>query len=262
MSETPKSDALEIEKEKQKTIRYGIYAVVLLVLLVGAFWVFSNKDVKKLNLNIKEGTVGLEKYDTDKPLTEQVKTETSVYKKDGETIEYTTGSISQDVIKTLQKEHVTIKNNEFTGHNFISEKSGFLFYCPSPESWNVVYNEAALVDPVNNNLYTYTHRKDERFKVEVTAGTNNYNMTLQEFVGTLGLSAMYSGLEMNDVKYEGGNIAFMAYNTPDAGTSSIVKIIATGKLFYIVGCTYPAADSGSNMVSEMKQMVSSFSLIG
>jgi hypothetical protein len=261
MTDSKNSDQLEIEKERQKTIRYGMYSIVVLVLLIGAYLVFTNKDVKKLNLNIKEGTVGLEKYDTEKPLTEQGKTETSEYKRDGETIEYTTGTVSKEVIQSLEKENVNINSNGFTGNNFISQEFNFLFYCPSPKNWNIQYNEAALTDPINNSLYTFSNKNDARFKVETIIGTNNYNLTLEQFVNSLATSSAYAGIEMSDIQYQKGNIAFMAYDNPNMGNSYIVKIIAKDNFFYIFGCSYPIDAANDLKVKTLKQMVSTFSII-
>ena len=260
MTEPKNSDQLEIEKERQKTIRYGIYAIVLLVMLVGAYMVFTNKDVKKLNLSVKDGTVGLEKYDTEKPLTKQAKTETSEYEANGQKIEYTTGSVSKEVIRSLTNENVVIRSNEFTGNNFISERFGFLFYCPKPDNWEIQYNEAALRDPTNS-LYSFINKKDARFKVETIIGTNNYNLSLQQFVNTLSESSTFAGIKMNDVKYEDGNIAFMAYDNAALGNSYIVKIIARENLFYVFGCGYPSEMVNDVKVTTMKAMVSTFSLI-
>ena len=145
------SEAYLIEKERQKTRRsrnkYIFFAVIIVAALFILYFIVGKGGKGGIDVDIAKGTF---KFNVDKPVVEQANTETKTYRtNDGKSIDFTTGTVSRDVISDFENENISFSPNQFVGENLVNDIAGYIISSADPGLWTVHYNPAGLNDESN-----------------------------------------------------------------------------------------------------------------
>jgi hypothetical protein len=258
---TGESDALAIEKERQKTKRYFMFLVIFaLIAVIGIFIVFSGHEsggTRKVDLDLAKGKLT---FSVDKPIVEQVKLPTESYTTQGSTVPFTTGTVDKAVIQQLN-EVEPIQPTQFSGQNFINEEAGFLLTVENPAFWQVSYDPQGLDDPFFpvNTIYTSdgSHLNVNIEWLEPGTGLQTYvEQGLQQLI--------YSGVlaQLPQVDYDyASQTAFLYYVNPYTGGETYQKVVLNGNQVYIATANYNSLLSDPQRVQELITMVATFTLI-
>jgi len=258
-----KSDAVAIEKERQKTKRYFMFlSFFTIIALTGIFIVFKGSESggkRSVDLDITKGKLS---FSVEKPLVQQVNQPTSNYSTSEGTVKFTTGKIDPTVIQRLDEEGVSIEPTRFTGQNFINKQAGFLLTVNNPDYWEVLYDPSGLVNPTTpiNTIVT-----DDGSHLNINLENLMPGTNLETYV-TQGLQTLiFSGLlsQMPEVSYDhASQTAFLSYFNPMTNGETYQKVIVQGSKAYIASANYNTLLSNRQRIRELIEMIASFTLIG
>jgi hypothetical protein len=256
------SDAVAIERERQKTKRYIMFLLVFAaVAIIGIFVVFVDSETggkRRVDINLAEGKLSLS---VDKPIVEQVKLPTSSYNAAGRTVEFTTGEIDPSVLQDLPN-YESIQPTSFTGKNFINREAGFLLAIDNPSLWQVTYNPDGMYNPLSpvNTIYTHdgTHLNVNIEQVPSGTGLEEYvNASLQTLIAS---GMMY---QLPEVSFDDASgSAFFYHVNPLTDGRTFQKIVLKHDTAYIASANYNESISDPDRVDDLIEMVSTFAVIG
>jgi hypothetical protein len=255
----PESDSVLIERERQKTRRQMMFYTLLgAIACLGLVLVFSNDDGKrKVDIDLSSGKFT---FSIDKPIVEQVNQQKETASLNGKEIDFTTGSISTQVINEIQKADKNISPTAFAGKNLINQQAGFLLTVEHPEEWNVSYNPEGLNNPlvpINTIANAYGN-----LNVTRSVADNNYSFeTLVEMTMQLLLNYGYITEIPNIVYDDSRTTAFLTYTNQQTGGISYQKM--TLKKGYVYGATanYNANLTPAQKKNDLINMVASLTVI-
>jgi len=256
----PESDFLKIERERQKTKRQMMmYLLMGTISIAGLFLVFKGTEGKgEAEIDLSKGKFH---FKVDRPIVEQVNQETKTTTLRGEEIDFTTGTISPDVIEDLQKENIQISPNQFTGKNLINKEAGYVLTVENPEQWSVQYNPAGLNDPMTPINIISGQGGDLRITRSPLQQGIDFTTQVEYAMSML----LYMGLitEIPHIEYDDSRTtAFLTYNNQQTGGISYQKLILKNGMVYA-----PTANYSNTMTSQQDRdalinMVASFTVIG
>ncbi|MEK6571827.1 MAG: hypothetical protein AABZ61_10690 [Bacteroidota bacterium] len=259
--EPRESEAVAIEKERQRTKRYLVFvATFALLAVIGIFVVFRGSESggkRTVDIDLKGGKISLS---VDKPIVEQVNLSKSSYNSPQGKVEFTTGEVDPSVVKQIS-ENEQVTPTAFVGKNFINQQARFLLTVDNPSHWQVTYNPEGLTNPLKpvNTIYTQDG-SHLNVNLETTRGMN-----LEEYVtASLGALIAYGVLtEMPDVSYdEESGTAFLYYVNNITGGRSYQKLVLKGNTVYVATANYNEALSDPDRIKELIDMVATFSVVG
>ncbi len=257
--QTPESDFVIIEREKQKTRRQMMFYLLLgSIALIGLFLVFRNDEGKrKVNIDISKGKF---EFSIDKPIVEQVNQTTQSATLRGEEVDFTTGSISSEVIDQLQQDNASISPNQFAGKNLINKEGGYVLTVDNPQKWNVQYNPAGLNDPMTPiNIITGQGGELRITRSPLQAGYDfdtqvEYSMQMLLYMGFI--------TQIPDIKYDDTRTtAFLTYNNQQTGGISYQKLILKNGMVYAPTANYNGMSTSEEDKTALINMVASFTPI-
>lgn len=236
--------SVEVAKEKQKTLRWGMFIGAFFIL--GAAAIFLGKNLK---INVKEGQL-----EVSKPLIEQVNQPT---KSDtGTSTTFTTGKIDKNLAQEI-KALPGVDPNHFTGKNYINNEYNYLFSCDNPEKYNIAYRSSNYNsgDPIN-----YIDAGDGiEFKLIIS--DNDQNTTMEELINLLtSASAMINGMQPEVTYADGGKTAFFKTYVKAYLKYAIIKIILTPERGFIAGVYYPEKLANDPRKLDLEKMVATLTL--
>ncbi len=260
-SEKKASDEVLIERERQKTKRLFIYfGFMALISIFAIFYIFKDDNGKRtFDLNLKEGKLSLS---VDKPIVQQVDQKTAEYKTTDKEIKFTYGSINSSVIDELSKKtSVQISPYSFTGENYINKDIGYLFTVTNPANWRLTYHPGGL-----NNLNPINILIDINGTGEfnVVAENASYGMNIEEYTqaNLQTLNSMGFFQSFPDISYGNDGItSFLIYNNTLDGLRTYQKLTKSDNRFFVATAKYDPLYTNPQIINELEQMVTSFTLI-
>ena len=256
------SDAYLIELEKQKTRRsrnmYLFFGTVIIAAIVALYFMVGSGGKGGIDVSLKEGTF---KFNVDKPVVEQVKTETKAYEtRDGKTIHYTTGKIDKQVLNHYNNENIAYSPRQFIGENLINEEAGYIISCTNPGTWTVEYNPAGLNDPLTpiNTLKAMdgSHLNVTRESIQYASVQEYVNVAVSLLLN-LGTIATYPEVSYADDQ----KTAFLTFTNTATNGQSFMKIIEGKAYYYIANANYNLSITDPAVQNELIGMVANFTLI-
>ncbi|MEX0967369.1 MAG: hypothetical protein WD077_09030 [Bacteroidia bacterium] len=265
MSDPKPSERLEIEKERQKTIRslamYGVLAVLIVFVVYVVFLRNPTGENRKVDVDLATGKFSVS---VEQPIVDQVNVKEASYKgtQEDKSVEFTTGEVNEDVITELeQRSEKKISPENFTGQNLINKEGGYLLTVPSPEHWSVNYNAQGYNNPLVA-VHTISRPQGEHVAVNLEDPGSEYS--LEEYVASalemISMAGMLS--EWPEISYDHeGRTAFLSYRNPQTGGVTYQKVVKRGTKFFIVTANYNLSITPQNVQNELIKMVSTFTLI-
>ena len=256
--------SVEIEKERQKTIRYFMFiAVFAVIALVAIYTIFSNNGAggkRSVDIDLSKGTIALS---VDQPIIEQVKQPVKNYDTPQGTVQFTTGKVEAAELAKFNT-NVNLQAaqpNQFTGKNFINNEIGFLLTVENPQFWQVTYSPQGITIPVVpvNTIY-----ESNGNHLNINIERLQPGMDLQGFVTqSLQSMVMLGALsQMPEVSYDlASQTAFLEYMNPQTGGQSYQKVVLKGNVAYIASANYNIMISDPQRVKDLIKMVATFTLI-
>lgn len=256
--------SVEIEKERQKTIRYFMFIAVFAVIsLVAIYTIFNNDGTggkRSVDIDLSKGTIALS---VDQPIVEQVKQPVKNYDTPQGTVQFTTGKVEAAELAKFNNNFnlQAAQPTQFTGKNFINNEVGFLLTVENPQFWQVAYNPQGITIPVMpvNTIYesngTHLNVNIERLQPGVD---------LQGFVTQSLQTMMNLGVlsQMPDVSYDmASQTAFLEYANPQTGGQTYQKVVLKGNVAYIASANYNSMISNPQRIQDLIKMVATFTLI-
>jgi hypothetical protein len=256
--------SVEIEKERQKTIRYFMFiAVFAVIALVAIYIIFGNSGAggkRSVDIDLSKGTIALS---VDQPIVEQVKQPVINYDTPQGTVQFTTGKVEAAELDKVNTNFnlQTAQPTEFTGKNFINNEVGFLLTVENPQFWQVAYNPQGITIPVVpvNTIY-----ESNGNHLNVNIERLQPGMDLQGFVTQSLQSMVMLGVlsQMPEVSYDlASQTAFLEYANPQTGGQSYQKVVLKGNVAYIASANYNNMISDPKRVQDLIKMVATFTLI-
>jgi hypothetical protein len=247
---------VKIAHDKEKTKRYFIYLASLVILaLVGIY--FAAKNGGTVSMNTKDGV----SINLDKPIVAQVGVSTSDYKTDKGEIKFTTGSVSQGLIQNLESSGGAFSPAKFAGENFINKEAGFIFSISHPEQWQVSYNPQRSGRTWRINDFLAPDGSNLNVVIDFLSRPIDLAPYIQENIGQMMQMGMIN--QMPYVQYDqGSNTAFFYYRNLINGGDTYQKLILTPNAAYFASANSSPMTANPQIVSDMIQMVSTFTLIG
>lgn len=259
------SDAVKIAHDKEKTKRFTLYiGSLVLVAVFGIYFVFRASDnggTRKFDLDIKGGKIALS---VDKPIVAQVGVATSEYKTSKGDISYTTGRVDKDVIKQFENAGSIFSPNSFSGKNFVNKEAGFIFSNEHPENWQVIHNSsiASTRATIVNNFVSVDGRLNN---INVVIDQLPRPQSLTEYVEENVQQTIDLGMinQMPVISYNlPSKTAFLRFQNLTTGGITDQKIILSGSTAYIATANYSPSGGNAEILSDMQEMVTSFTVIG
>lgn len=255
------SDETNIAVEREKTKRLmitvgagGVLGVLAMILF------FNTVGDRKGDLDI-DITSGKFKVSLDKPIGEQVQQSTSsLSTKDGP-LQFSTGTISDSVIKNVVAQGQTIDPSKFVGKNLISPDAGFVLSTKDPSKWNVSYDPSGLS---NSNVPVTTISGDGLGWVKVERQTNVGQMNIRQFIN-VAVAAMRSSGMINsepDIQFDDDHqTAFLTVTNIETGGQSYLKVVIYNNTVFVASAEYNSLLTDANTKNDLISMVASFSPI-
>lgn len=235
------------------------YILMGSIALIGLLLVFKDDEGKrKVDIDISKGKF---EFSIDKPIVEQVNQSTQSTTMRGEQIDFTTGSISPEVIEKLQKEDIQISPDQFTGKNLINKTAGYILTVNNPQKWNVQYNPIGLSNSyVPINIISGNGGDLRTTRSIMLPGADfqsQVEMTLQMFLN-MGIIT-----QMPDIKYDDERTtAFLTFTNQQTGGISYMKLMQKDGMVYGATANYNSMLTSQEDVNELINMVASFTVIG
>ena len=257
------SEAYLIEKERQKTKRQRSYLFFFGILgLTGIIVIFSmlNQSGGKgnLDINLKEGKFN---FSVDKPIVEQAKTETKTVQAAGKTINFTTGTINQEVLTDINNPTDSFFPNAFIGENLINTEAGYVISSYQPTWWYVVYNRNGLNDPLTP-INTLSYSDGSHLNITREPARDWYS--IEDFVEAsiqqlfdYQIIAEYPFVSYSD----DARTAFLTFTNPYTAGQSYMKVVEGVNHYYIATANYNLNISPYDVQDELVAMVANFTLI-
>lgn len=256
------SDAYLIEKERQKTIRsrnmYLFFGIIILSALFALYFMLGSGGKGGIDVNVAEGTF---KFNVDKPVVEQANTETQIYKTpEGKSIDFTTGTISQNVLNDFSEENISFSPNSFVGENLINDVAGYIVSSSNPGMWTVQYNPGGLNNPLTA---INSFQASDGSHMLVTREKANYP-SIQEYIeAAVSTLINYEVIEdYPNVSYaDDGKTAFLTFTNLNTNGQSYMKAIHGYSYFYIATANYNLDYTDYSAQESLISMVANFTLI-
>jgi len=256
------SEAYLIEKEKQKTIRsrnmYMFFGIIILSSLFALYIMLGSGGKGSIDVDVTDGKF---KFSVDKPVVEQAKTETKPYKTpEGKVIDFTIGTISQEVLNDFGKENISFSPNLFVGENLINATAGYIVSSSNPGMWNIQYNPAGLSDPLTAiNSFQATdgsHMLVTREPV-IYSSIEDYVEAAITVLFNYGVITDYPNVSFaND-----GKTAFLTFTNITTNGQSYMKVVEGYSHYYIATANYNLDYTGYTTQEALISMVANFTLI-
>lgn len=239
--------AVEMYREKQKTIRkaitFGVILIVGLMVIIFGGKLKLSKDEIVIEKNIIESTG-------------QKKENTGIG-------EFTTGQLNPKAKEYIQENKDKISTAGFTGKNYINNELGYLFSVEHPEKWQISY-ERDNWD--KDGMAVNTIEAGDGIVFKLTAGKNSEHTDIETLA-----NAMYLGLSL----YAGNDPSLKPEINFDKATQTaffngmnvqnhkrvLMKVILKNDNGYIGYVEYPKEFEGDERVKELKHMVGTLTLI-
>lgn len=256
------SDAYLIEKERQKTRRsrnrYIFFVILAVAALLTLYFIVGKGGKGGFEMNLTEGTF---KFNVDKPVTEQMKTATKSFQTSGgKQIDYTTGTVSADIIDQFEVNDITFSPYMFSGENLVNSEAGYLISSSAPDLWTVQYNPAGLYDPLTP-VHTLMASDGSNLNITMEAVSfPNIEDYIQESINNLiayGFITEYPYVSYAD----DGRTAFLTFTNYTSNGQSYMKVIKGNSYYYIATANYNLSYSDQYVTDELIWMVANFTLI-
>ena len=257
----PSADSEKLAIEKQKTLRFLMTIVALLLLAGVGFYVLVRGTEKggsgKVDVDL---TAGKFSVSVQKPIVEQIDLGTSKTEGDSDKIQFTEGLIKNQKIIDQITNLGSSGSATFTGKNFISNDLRCLFSVQHPDKWQIRYNPAGLQ---NSAIPVYTVFNQEGSHLNIGVGPIPPNVNIQQFV-TLNIQAMLQTGQLwqqPQVTYDlPSETAFAVFTNPQTGGESYQKVIinrASNRVF-IASANYNQDFSTSEGIQDLTNMIATF----
>ncbi len=256
------SDAYLIEKERQQTIRsrnmYMFFGIIIISALFALYFMLGAGGKGSIDVDVTEGKF---KFSVDKPVVEQAKTETKSYiTSEGKTIDYTIGTISQEVLTEFSEENISFSPNYFVGENLINDVAGYIVSSSNPGMWDIQYNPAGLSDPLTAiNSFQATDGSHMLVTREPVIYSN-----IQEYIEAA-VSMLFSYEVITDypnVSYANdGKTAFLTFTNITTNGQSYMKVVEGYSHYYIATANYNLDYTNYTTQEALISMVANFTLI-
>jgi len=241
--------ALEIYKEKQKTIRKFISYSVILIVGVLVIFLGGKFKVSKDGIEISKDILATTKQEVEKG-------------KDGS---FTTGKLNQEGKKLIEDNKDKINAKGFTGQNYINYEHGYLFAVAHPDKWQISYHPENVGAEDSNNKPVNMIDGGDGIIYRTAIGDNDEGYDIQTIA--TGLYGMMAALTPDshaqpEISYDvATKTAFFKGNNLQNGKKVLMKIILKDNKGYFAYLEYPSALESDARVTEMQEMVSTFTLI-
>ncbi len=262
MSSNESNDSLAIEKEKTK--RYfamlGVGGVVVVILAIMFFSKFGQSGSGSFKVT-KDGV----ELSIDKPLIDQVEHTNRALQTGNDSIEFTTGSINEQVIEEVQKQHGSeLTPKKFVGRNLIDTKGRFVLASNNSSSWKVQHNNAGYSDVMQPIVHlTATGGESvtvHRMPMSMFNNCNNIRCAVQQML--LGLEAQGLLEQSPLVEYDDAtNTAFLTFTNPNTLGQSYVKAVVSDGYWYEARADYNTLVSDAKIQRDAVNMIASFAII-
>ena len=250
-----------IEKEKQKTARarnmYMFFGIIIIASLVALFNMVGDGGKGGIDVDMTQGTF---KFTVDKPVVEQVHTERKTYNTpEGRSIDFTTGTISQNVLTDFDNQSNSFSPGRFVGENLINQEAGYVVSSTNPSRWNIQYNPAGLSDPLTPiNTFSISDGSHMNINREYS-----YVSSIQDYV-TASIGTLISLgviVDYPNVSYADNNMtAFLTFTNLATNGQSFMKVVKRDSYFYIATANYNLAITSYDVQEELIGMVADFTL--
>lgn len=255
--------AIVREKERQKTKRYLMFLSFMAVIaVVGIFVVFTNDESggkRKVDIDLSKGKLT---FAVEKPILQQVNQPTSKYNTGESAVEFTTGTVSPAVLQQIEENFPSIEPTGFVGRNFVNKLAGFLLTVNHPESWQVSYNPGGMMNPLLpiNQIFTADGSHLNITREQLMFGQDLETYVTASLQNILNLGVI---LDYPEVSYDyASNTAFLSYVNPYTSGETYQKVVVKGGYAYIATANYNNMLSNAQRVSDLIEMVATFTLIG
>ena len=253
------SDAVAIEKERQKTKRYFLFlAFFTLIALTGIFVVMNKGGNSKVEINLSEGKILLSQGD---PIIASAEQPTKTYNTPEGPVEFTTGEIDGAFIEQLKSEGESISPTEFIGENFINEDIGIILTVLHPDQWEISHNPAGLN---NSDIPVNTISTADGSNLAINVEDLMEDITIEEYVEPNLNDLINSGQldQMPEVLYDyESQTAFLFFNSPETDEEFYMKLIIRDGFGFLATATYSPTHSDPERIDDLAEMVGSFTLI-
>lgn len=256
------SDAVKIAHDKEKTKRFTLYIVSLvLVAVFGIYFVFRASDnggTRKFDLDLKGGKIALS---VDKPIVAQIGVATTSYQTSKGEIQYTTGRVSPDLIRQLQGENMAFSDNAFTGKNFINQRAGFVFSIDHPQNWQISNSQGRRLENAEIvNSFNAADGSNMNVVIEELPSPMDFNQYVD--LNVQGLFSQGLVTERPPIGMDpSSNTAIFYYNNIVSGGATFQKLILSGNRSYVATANFSPLASNPQIIEDMRQMLASFTLI-
>jgi len=256
------SEAFLIEKEKQKTARsrnmYVFFGIIIIASLIALFYMLDKGGKGGIEADFTEGKF---KFTVDKPIVEQANTEKKSFTTpEGKNVDYTTGRVSQNVIREINDENITFSPYLFVGENLINDAAGYIVSSANPGMWNVQYNPAGLSDPlIPINTFSVQDGSHMNVNREAILIPNIQDYVLASISTLINYNVI---ADYPEVSYADDNrTAFLTFTNIAANGQSFMKVVKGASFFYIVTANYNLGITNYDIQEELISMVANFTII-
>jgi len=239
--------------EREKTKRTLIIAIAITVLgLVAMFFFFQNIDDRGGTLKVTESGV---EVTLEKPLAAQLGTESQTVKVLGDSVTFTTGTVSDSAVRKLVDAKGALSENRFTGKNLIDTSAGFVISSRTPQQWNV--ERTASIDGTTSKLVA-----QDSSVVKVTTMTPPPGSTITSLAQDIVDDRMKRAPQAPkpSVRVDtAANTALIWFRNEAKGAPTCVKLVLANNLLYTVVAVSRATTEAAER--DVIEMASGFTVI-
>ncbi|OJX60023.1 MAG: hypothetical protein BGO89_08530 [Candidatus Kapaibacterium thiocyanatum] len=230
-----------------------IIAIAVTVLgLVAMFFFFQNIDDRGGTLKVTESGV---EVTLEKPLAAQLGTESQTVKVLGDSVTFTTGTVSDSAVRKLMDVKGEVSDNRFTGKNLIDTSAGFVISSRTPQQWNV--ERTTSISGTTSKLVA-----QDSSIVKVTTMTPPPGSTIASLTKDIVDNRMERAplAPKPSVRVDtAANTALIWFRNEAKGAPTCVKLVLANNLLYTVVATSRATTEAAER--DVIEMASGFTVI-
>lgn len=246
--------------ERERTKRYfALLGVGGTIILIVVLLFFSRVGKGELTVGKNGFTVKI-----DKPLIEQVPTRHAILKTDGEQISYTTGKITDSMIRQIELQNsAPVTPERFWGKNLIDKRAGFVLASIDPGQWSIKFDEGGYVD-MQRNIVELNSAGGATVKVSRTPTSAFPDCkNVKCVVGFVTNILVQAGVapQYPDVSYDDASgTALLTFRNRDTQGETFIKIIQKGEYWYEATTDYNSVLTSEKTRKDAQKIVTSFSV--
>jgi len=232
----------EVHAEREKTKRTLIVAsAITIVGVLATVLFFQNIDNRGGTLKVSDKGV---EVTLEKPLTTQLGTSTEQVQAFGDSVSFTTGTISDSALRSLP---VNVGSSGFNGQNLIDTATGFVLPSDRPSAWNL--------EKTAGGQSKLTANDGSAITVSTRAGSeqDDLNKVVHKLLDSLSRAGTKAKTRMDSSE----KTVLVWYRDADSQETVCVKYVQANNRIY----TARATTKDPSSVSSLVKSVSGFTVI-